>query len=380
MAEYVYTVADLATDTTLEELPLDCDSFERKIKDYGSLSATLDLGIDDVQALDLRSLLLGGLRALYVERDGQLLWGGILWRIGRAEGQDRSLRLQAFELESYFDRRLQTQDYIPLQKDQLQIARDLLTVVASDLRIRLGAERSGVLRDRLTEYLGRDLRNTGQVLKQLADVEGGFDYAVEVVQDALGVRSRLLRLGYPRLGRPVEASELVFEKPGNIITWGDDYDWWSSVNEQHEQGATIGEGDLAAPLHAVARDEAALARGVPLLQEVSSEHSSVTVQATLDAHARADLAAAPGPVETYSCTVTGDGRKPGDPHGPIAYPVVGSYIPGDEALYEVTDSWYREQRNGAPGLSLTRRILALSVEPKTDRVRHTLGPVYENSR
>lgn len=366
MTDWTYLVADLKTDETLEELPLDASPFTRQIKGWGAFSASLSLDIDDVRAIDLRGLLQCGRRALYVERDGQLVWGGILWRARRAQSEHK-VTLQALELESYFARRLQTVTYQPLQQDQLDIFRQLVAAAAKDIRVTLGTERSGVLRDRTTEYLAEDLHVTADLIKQLADVENGFDYMIEVLQDADGERQRLMRLGYPRLGRSAEDNGLVFESPGNILDWDDDYDAFDSVTEQYEVGDRVTDGDI--PVIASVRDEAALARGVLLLQDVSREHSTVTNRDLLREHARTDLAAAPAPITTYGCTVRAD-----------VEPVLGSYHPGDEALYVVSDDWHREQPNGDPGLQVEQRILALSIDPKADTVTHTLGPPYEGSR
>lgn len=367
MTDWAYLVADLKTDETLEELPLDASPFTRQIKGWGTFNATLSLDIDDVRALNLRGLLQCGQRALYVERDGQLVWCGILWRARRAQSEHK-VTLQALELESYFARRLQTVTYQPMQTDQLAIFRQLVAAAAKDIRVTLGTERSGVMRDRTTEYMAADLHVTADLIKQLADVENGFDYMIEVLQDSDGARQRLMRLGYPRLGRSAEDNGLVFESPGNILDWDDDYDAFASVTEQYEVGDKIGTAfDLVA--RESARDDAALARGVPLLQDVSREHSTVTDRDLLRAHARTDLAAAPVPITTYACTVRAD-----------VEPVLGSYHPGDEALYVVSDDWHREQPNGDPGLQVEQRIVALSIDPKADTVTHTLGPIYQGGR
>lgn len=360
-ATYVYLLTDLATDEPLEELPLDCQSFERKIKGSGDLRATLDLSIDEVRVLDLPSLLAFGRRALYVLRDDEVVWGGILWRGTRSQS-DNKISLQAVEFESYFDRRLWDDDYQPVQVDQLDIARTLTSLAAGSLGLVVEQQQSGVLRDSSTDYLRKDRHTVGEVLANLADLEGGFDYLIDTVSDG-ATRQRLLRFGYPRLGRTADVSELVFESPGSITEWTDDYDALGSVTRQYELGGQVGEGDAAVPLQALAVDVATEVAGALPLEAVSTEHSTVTEQATLDGWARTDLAAAPLPVATFTATVRGD-----------ADPQIGTYIPGDEARFEVTDDWWRARPDGSPGLQVVLRILALSVNPSTDLVTLTLGP------
>ena len=368
MTGFTYLIADLASDRTLEELPLECSGFTSKLKGYGDLRAKLDLGMEGVEQLDLPGLLAFGQRSLYVLRDGQVVWGGILWRGSRSPGA-RAVELHAMEFESYWDRRLLLGDYRPVQVDQLSIARALVAQSAP-MHFGVSGILSGVLRDRA--YRVRDLPVVGKVLSELADCEGGFDYNVLTLTDAGGARTRLLRFGYPRLGRPQAETNLVFE--GSILQWGDDWDAFASVTQQHEHGAQVGEGDAAAPLWAVATDTDGLARGLPMLQDVNGSHSTVLVQSTLDAYARADLAAGPVPVTTHTVSVDADGGGTDEQVPPD--PVLGTYTVGDEARFEISDEWYSAQSDGSPGLSIVRRILEITVHPADRTVSLVIGPPF----
>lgn len=367
MAElYTYEIADLSSDVTLDQLPLDVGTFEATLKGAGTCNATLALRQPSLRALDLPSLLAFGQRVLHIVRGGETVWSGLLWRGSRTRSTHQ-VQLQFTELESYLTRRLWTVDYTPTQTDQLDIARRLTAGAVGPLRLGVEQQRSGVLRDRLTEYRGADLHTVGELLSNLADCEQGFDYEIRTVGVGAS-RSRLLRFGYPRLGRPAGESGLVFQ--GSVLDWTDEWDAFSSVTEQWEQGASVGEGDLAAPMLAVAVNSAALNRGEPLLQQASQTHSTVTVQATLDTWARTDLAAAPLPVVTYTAVVRAG-----------ADPTLGSYSCGDEATFVLSrDDWYPDGPQRQPGLSIGLRILAMSVDVKADTVALTLGPPYDGSR
>ena len=374
MSGFTYLIADLDSDRTLEELPLECSGFTSKLKGAGDLRAKLDLGVEGVGQLDLPSLLAFGQRSIYVLREGQVVWGGILWRGARSPGAP-GVELHAMEFESYWDRRLLLGVYRPVQVDQLEIARALVAQSAP-LHFGVSGILSGVLRDRA--YRVRDLPVVGKVLRELADCEDGFDFNVITTADAGGARTRLLRFGYPRLGRPQAVNNLVFE--GSILQWGDDWDAFASVTQQHEHGAQIGEGDSAAPLWAVATDDAGLARGLPLLQDVNSSHSTVLVQSTLDQYARTDLAAFPVPVTTHTVSVDGDGAGIGS-YGDIpSDPVLGTYVVGDEARFEITDDWYRAKADGSPGLSIVQRILEITVHPADHTVSLVVGPAFGSAQ
>ena len=373
MTGFSYLIADLVSDRTLEELPLECSGFTSKLKGYGDLRAKLDLTVEGAAQLDLPGLLAFGQRSLYVLRDGQVVWGGILWRGSRSPGAN-AVELHAMEFESYWDRRLLLADYRPLQVDQLDIARWLVEQTGP-LHVGLPAGLSGVRRDR--DYRARDLPVIGKILGELADCEDGFDFNVVTVADASGARDRLLQFGYPRLGRPQATSNLVFE--GSVLQWGDDWDAFASVTQQHEQGARIGEGDAAAPLWAVATDDNGLARGLPMLQDVNGSHSTVLVQSTLDSYARADLAAAPVPITTHTVSVDADGGGMTSYSGEPSDPVLGSYVVGDEARFEISDGWYSAQADGSPGLSIVRRILEITVHPADHTVSLVIGPAFGSS-
>ena len=123
MAVYRYILCDLLTNTELAELPLANVRFDLKLNGAGSLTASLPLTDPKVQALDPIGDTLPGRTALYVDRDGVLLWGGIVWT-RRSTGP--TLELGCQEFESYFANRLITTDAVFTQVDLLAIARQLI--------------------------------------------------------------------------------------------------------------------------------------------------------------------------------------------------------------------------------------------------------------
>jgi hypothetical protein len=360
VATYTYLVHDLRSNAPLAELPLKVEGgFGRKVKGYGELRGKVDLSASGLDKLDLPDLLEGGRRALYVDRDGVLVWGGIVWRGGRQHSA-HGVQVQAMEFTSYFARRVRTSDYRPTQTDQLLIARTLISqaqaTLGGDIGVQLGDELCGVLRD--DEFPA--LKNVHEALQQQADLDNGFDYLIDVAYDSTGVPVKRLLLGHPRLGRGASQSGFVFELPGNITDWTDEWDaFGSSATDWYE----VGEGEGSSMLTASASDPALIAAGFPKLETVSSEHRSVSRQSTLEAHARAGLRSAPIPVRTYACQVRAD-----------ADPTLGSYIPGDEARFVITDDWYRPTDAGEPTFDKYLRVLGYTVNPDTDRVDLTLGP------
>jgi hypothetical protein len=353
MSTYTYLLASLRDDRILAELPLRVSGgFGRRVKGYGVLRGTVDLSARE--GSDLPALLSDRPRALYVDRDGVLVWGGIIWRGSRT---GNSVEVQAMEMESYFARRVLTTPYKPEQVDQLAIARTLIATaqaaLGGNIGVQVGNEVCGVLRD--DDWPA--FKNVHEALQEKANLVNGFDYLIDVRYEDGVPRKRLL-LGYPRLGRSASMSELVWEKPGNITDWSDEWDAWESATEVWELGE--GEGSTQVVGHA---RSATLDTGATLLQHVGAEHRTVSRQSTIDAHAEGTLAASPVPVRVHACEVKAN-----------AAPVLGSYLPGDEGTFSVIDDWYPADSNGEPTFSKALRIVGYSVNPTTDRVALTLGP------
>src|SRR3954462_6964694 len=98
MAVYTYYAADLMTGQLLDEIPLSDVSFTLPINDAGTLSATVPL----YSRSGLAQTLATARTALYVDRDGVLVWGGVLWT-RRYDAKDTSLQLDALDFLSYLD-------------------------------------------------------------------------------------------------------------------------------------------------------------------------------------------------------------------------------------------------------------------------------------
>lgn len=102
---------DLDTNTLITELPAHDLSFDSRLNDSGSISFTLNLSRPEV-ASRVKPLLPynGNPFAVYVDRDGALVWGGIIWtwNYARATGD---LAMQGKQIMSYFSQRKLAVDY-----------------------------------------------------------------------------------------------------------------------------------------------------------------------------------------------------------------------------------------------------------------------------
>lgn len=354
MATYRYLFADLRTNKVLAELPLRTPHFELGLPRAGSFSATLPLGDSRIAARDPISATVPARTAVYVDRDGVLLWGGIIWT-RRYRTSSKTLELAGAEFRSYFDHRQIIATTGFAATDQLTIARSLVSAAQAytggDIGITLGAEASGVLRDRT--YNGYELKNVGEALTQLSEVENGFDFTVEVayVNDT---PTKTLRLGYPRRGRRAPESGWLFDYPGNIT----DYEWPEDGTGMATTRRATGAGDQQGMLIAAAADSSLIDAGYPLL-EASRAYGDVIIQTTLQAHANADLAATKQVLTIPTVTVRAD-----------LDPMIGTYIVGDDCRLRITDERF------PAGIDGFHRIVNIAVDPQDngpEKVVLTLG-------
>ena len=208
MATYRYLFADLLTNQILAELPLTSVRFSQQINSPGNFSATLQLAGLEVNDLNVSNATIPARTAIYVDRDGTLIWGGILWN-REYSSKDQTLTLNANEFESYWNRRRITTDTVFTNTDQLTAVQTIVNnanaATNGNIGITVGSETSGVLINRT--FYGYEYKTVLSAIQDLAKSATGFDFNIQVYYDSNGNPAKLLRLGYPRYGRPLTADE-----------------------------------------------------------------------------------------------------------------------------------------------------------------------------
>ena len=106
---YRYYTVNIVTNTVIGEIPFEDVSFTRSIKTAGAFEGKITIS-EQTNNLDLYNSTMPGKTAIYVVRDDQAVWGGIIW--GRTyDLQGRSLAVSGSEFTSYFGRRLIWKSY-----------------------------------------------------------------------------------------------------------------------------------------------------------------------------------------------------------------------------------------------------------------------------
>lgn len=309
MPNWRFLAADLLTGTVREEIPLWAVRFQHDLNGPGSLRATIPVRHPKAT----RATLDPSRTILVAERDGTVLWAGILWAVRKPPGDD--LSLYADGLWSYFWRRTIRHTQTFTGEDQFTIARSLVDYAQSqpmgDIGIDTGSGLSGRTRDRTYEAWQR--KPVAEAVEQLAAVRRGFDFHIHTAWDGDAL-THMLQLSYPHRGSEIP-------RPLDLGVNIDGYGWESDGTRQANLVDAIGAGDEDFQIIETAADTNL---GYPLLEAVVY-HKDITVSATLEGHAASVLSARRAVPEIGEITVRGVAP--------------GSITTGDRLLLRIDDGW-----------------------------------------
>lgn len=363
--QYRYLFADLRTNDILAELPLTGVSFTQVLNSAGSFTGRI-LGSDTRElAYDIPGSSEPGRTAIYVDRDGVLIWGGIIW-LRTWDSDKQTFEFTAREFMSYFERRRITNTYVYDNEDQLFIVQDLVTIAQSvtggDIGVVVPNNTSGV--DVTRVYYDYERKDFAGAIKDLSNQQDGFDVNIDVSYDVNLEPRKYLRTDYPQRGIQFNANNadaLVFEFPGNIVMYEWPDDGAQIANKMYGIGPNSNEAKILATAVAPTNP---VGSGWPLLEDTVSYTDQydpdILYQQTLG-----EVTARQVSVVTPRIVIPA-----------YASPVLGSYKTGDECLLRITDDRFPNNGSGF-GLSAVYRIVAISVEPGEDgpeRVTLTLTP------
>ncbi|MFJ8146984.1 hypothetical protein ACIQ6R_18180 [Streptomyces sp. NPDC096048] len=346
---YRILLCDLRSDQLLDALPVQGVTLDDYIGKTGSFRGTVPIA-NRALADRARRALVPGRTGVWVERGRDIWWGGILWTLSLASDQRGFLgaQIQAGGWESYLYRRLLYDTQVAEQVDQLDIARGLVDYVQNtdggDIGITYDTHTSGVLRDRT--YLRYDLPAVGDLLDDLAAVEGGFEWRIASYRDTDGRRVKRLRLGYPKL--LTGAADIVLDHPGPVLSYTWPTDATQKANAWQSRGATINQNqaeDSYPLMSELLVDADDVTAGWPRL-DGTSDYTTVELQPTLDAHARADSTTARNPVVIPEVEVLLGGQ--------ITPALIGATI-----RLRISDLWHSD----ADRLDARYRVVGMSLTP-----------------
>lgn len=354
MTAYRYLFADLLSNVIIGELPLTGVSFNQQLNQAGAFQGRILLsGIDSV-GYNVANSTIPGKCAVYVDRDGVLVWGGVIW--GRSyNSSSQVLSFSGREFESYFERRRINLLINFTNIDQLTIAQTLVTLAQGepfgDIGVQVGVDTSGILLSRT--YFDYELKTYYNALQDLSRAEDGFDFNIQVSYNGSGEPSKTFVTGYPRIGTvysSVNPAAPVFEFPaGNVVEYEYPEDGSVAANKIYALGAGSNEGKSIA----IAIDATKYSEGWALLEE-QANYSDVTDATYLGELALGQVNAVSYPPTVIKLVVPASQN-----------PVFGTYAIGDDARLRITDQRFPGTSINA-GLDEIYRIVGLNVEPGED--------------
>ena len=357
---YRYLLADLVTNQVLAELPLTGVNFGQQLNAAGTMTAHLLVSGVNTAGLNVLNGSIPGRTAIYVDRNGILVWGGVLWQ--REYGStDQSIKLTAREFLSYFERRRITTGsgtaYGALAYtgiDQLQIAQSLISNAQSAPSGNIGllynqdplsTSTSGITLSRV--YYNYEVKTVFNAVSDLSKQTNGFDFEISVYYDGGGNPAKSFNTYYPRSGVMYSATNPnapVFELGGNISEYTYLEDGSKAVNQIYALGAGSNEGKLIS----IANSASKLSSGWALLED-QANYSDITDPTVLSGLATGQINAVSYPPITLKVVAP-----------PYVNPTFGTYEVGDEVRVRITDAFFPK------GYDAIFRIIGLSVAPGED--------------
>lgn len=353
VTNYRYLFVDLLTNTIIGELPLTGVGFTQQLNQAGTFQGHLLLSGINTYQFNVDASTIPGKCGLYVDRNGILVWGGVIW--GRTyNSSSQTVTYNAREWISYFERRRITQDVEFTQIDQLVIAKTLVEDAQAkpygDIGVIYNTEgqtTSGILIDRVYYYY--ELKGVFQAIQDLSRQGDGFDFHIDVSYDeTTGLPTKAFNTYYPRSGliySPTNINVPVFEFPaGNIVEYEYPEDGSIAANTVYALGAGSNEGKLISE----AQDVERFAEGWALLED-QQNYSDITDQSVLDSLSVGAVTALSYPPITMKITVPA-----------FVNPEFGSYEVGDDCRIVIKDDRFPQ------GFDEVYRIVGVSVQPGED--------------
>lgn len=260
MTEYRFFTADLLTGNVVGELELYGVYASKILSGAGQFTGTVRLINDKFRDSLAEQATRPARNAIYIERNGTLIWGGILWsRTYNTSSQAFELSGQTFE--SYWDHIALDAHFIQQKVNQELIFQALLNQCQGMPSSNIGLTIASLPTTNVPRTVlipGYEFHFASEALNQIVNVDNGLEYTIDITPSAtVDHPNKVIRLGYPELG--AANAELVYDYPGNIA------DYWmpESGANSGAKFAALGFGSGNKIARAVATDADALAAGYP---------------------------------------------------------------------------------------------------------------------
>jgi hypothetical protein len=380
---FTYLARDLLTWEPLDPLPYKEVQFGKTLDTAGTWKGSLPLADERVQRFAWKEATAPSLTALFVDLEGTLIWGGIIWPTGyESDKPGNSMDVTANEFGSYWAKRLQAEDYGTLWEageDPMRIAQRVIEdaqaaereaagyLTGSKIPIILNPA-GGSTASVAVSYPGSSLQTIDSILSTLTQMGYGvgFDISHDVAYlPGTTTPGVTINLWWPLKGRTAQETGIVILARDTIK--------WTYPEDGTVQGWEITETGSGSTEPETGVSEAAKERGYPLLQKVVPR-TQVTAQGLLAECLIGDLALYEYPAVTPSIVLPCS--LPGTPQRERATLALGEFDVGDRFEFRVDPVAtsaagtpdYAGSMNADPrfpeGATMELRINGYTVQPK----------------
>ncbi len=280
--KYVYLAVDLLTGTVREEIPFSSVSFSQVINGSSNFSGDVIIREPNNETdnkITMSNLGLGD-TAIWVLHNGVPRWGGILWD-DDISLDDRRVSFMASDFWSYYMKRILNVDLSYSNTDALTIVSNLITwsngIAGGDIGTTVGGSSTSVNRTRT--YKGKELHKISELIRKLAELEDGFDFAIDYSGSQETGLDHQLTLSYPSRGRD---NGLVFDAGKNVSMLSSQGSAWEMINRSHAHNSS----DDAKLIRS--RSNPGALSAYPLYERTFPHNGVIRPETMLD-HARIDL-------------------------------------------------------------------------------------------
>lgn len=349
MATYRYIFCDMRTDQVIEEIDLFGVYCLRQLNQPGQFNASFSFDQSGKNNADLVAATTPGKTWLVIEREGVVVYGGIVWS-RTYQSQAKVCEIFGWGFEAYPQRQvvLGNLDFVqPTTTAFRTLWSDMQGVAGRNLNINVPVINSGP--SNVVTAMATDYKYYSELMDAIADGSNGFDWTIDISRNNNGSYAKNLRIGYPTLGTTTSLlSQVVFEYPGNILNY-------YATDSMAEAGTNIfvvgaGEGSTA-PVAITSQTDMIDLEGWPRWDFVSS-HKDISDPDSIEALAATEQINRTPPAPTYKVEVAG-----------AAEPIFGSYNIGDAVNLIITDARYPSPDGSSPGLDLQTRLIGWEIRP-----------------
>lgn len=362
-----YLIYDVMTGILLAELPFDGVTFSQRLNTPGQFQATLNFLDPNIQKLRPGQIIQPGRTALFIDYEGVLIWGGMIWTMNFTRATAAAVPIKGKEWWSYFTARVQATDYTsPAWPVDANGAGDPMAiagiVVNNVLNASLGSALAAGTGFPLTvnQNNGVPTPDSGWVIEsypytQLQTVDTivtnltqmgygiGFDYGMDVAYaPGTNTPTVTMNMAYPRRGQIASVDSVTV-----VTQASQDYAY---PQDATQQGGTIyGNGSGSGQIQTIQSNPSVIEAGWPLLEIVNS-YSNISSFGQLEQVVQGDLDQQSFPITNPQFTIP----MFGDPN-PTSYRI------GDDIR------WIIEPDERFPnGLDWYWRIVGLDFSPSSE--------------